>query len=213
MAKFPLPPASHVPASIPAIFHHLKAGTSLARIYFTGQPYPTTWNQFRDVGPLDSRFDHHLPDSLGNPQPQAHTVLYCAEHYLTALAESFQQFRRIDRFRRTPWLAIFDLTRDGDLLDLTGVLPTQLGASMALNNGSRQRARLWARVLYAAYPTCVGFYYSSSMHRNQPCIVFNDRAMTLGILPPHPRFNRPLADPVLLPLLNEGARYLNYKLR
>ncbi len=213
MAKFPLPPASHVLAAIPALFRHIKAGTSLSRIYFTGPPYPTTWNRFREVGPLDSRFDHHLPDPLGNPQPQVHAVLYCAEHYLTALAESFQQFRRIDRFRRTPWLAIFDLTRDCDLLDLTGVLPTQLGASMEVNTGSRHRARLWARALYAAYPTCIGFYYSSSMYGNQPCIVFNDRAMTLGLLPAHPRFNRPLADPVLLPLLNEGASHLNYKLR
>ena len=200
-------------AAIPAIFHRIKVGTSFARIYFAGQPYPTTWHQFRNVGPLDSRFDHHRPDSLGNPQPQAHAVLYCAEHYLTALAESFQQFRRIDRFRRTPWLAIFDLTRDCELLDLTGALPTQLGASMALNNGSRQRARLWARALYAAYPTCGGFYYSSSMHGNQSCAVFNDRAMTRGLLPPHPRFNRPLSDPALLPLLNASAAHLHYKLR
>ena len=200
-------------ARIPPILHRLRKGTPLARIFYTGSPHPTTWNQFREFGPRDSRFDHHLPDSTGHPQSQTRAVIYCAEHYLTALAESFQQFRRIDRFRRAPWLAIFDLARGCDLLDLTGVFPTKMGASMALNSGSRQRARLWARALYATYPKALGFYYGASMHGNRPCVVFNDRAIPQNILPTHPRFNRPLTDPALLPLLNQAAGHLNYTLR
>jgi hypothetical protein len=190
----------------------LARGTALARVYFTAGPHPARWNQFRRYGPTNARFDHHVPDARGRPVAQDRTILYCATSAVTCFAEAFQETRRIDRVRKAPWLAVFRLERDLELLDLTGAYATRAGASMAINSGNRVRARAWASAWYEAFPDLHGIRYASSMNANEPAIALTDRAAKLAPLPAHPEFNRPLADDALLDVLKHAAARLGYGL-
>ncbi len=113
-------------------------------------------------------FDHQIPDRRGAACVQHRSVLYCGGNAVTCLAEVFQQTRRVDRVRNAPWLAVFELKRPVQLLDLTGRYPTRVGASMAINSGSRVRAREWACSFYEACEELDGIHYASSMHANEP---------------------------------------------
>lgn len=212
MPKLPDPPDVEVVRGIGPAVKRLPRGTSLARVYFTGGEYPTRWNEFRHFGPTGARFDHHLAVPRGEPVSQARSILYCATAADTCLAEVFQQTRRINRTRRAPWLAIFALRKDVDLLDLTGAFATRVGASMAISTGSRVRAREWAKRFYEAYAALHGIYYPSSMHGNRPAVALTDRAEQLDCLPEHPDLNRALADDVLLDILKSSADRLGYGL-
>jgi hypothetical protein len=181
-------------------------------VYFTAGPYPTRWNEFRRDGPSNARFDHHLASPVGQPGEQERAILYCATNAPTCFAEVFQETRRIDRARRAPWLAVFRLERDLELLDLTRAYPTRAGASMAINSGNRARARAWARAWYEAFPALHGIHYASSMHANEPAIALTDRAARVMPLPEHPDFNRPLADDSLVDVLKHAAARLGYGL-
>lgn len=212
MPKFPDPPGAETLRAIQPDTQRLRQGTVLARVYFTAGPHPTRWNEFRRSGPTNARFDHHVPGPPGQPREQDRAILYCATSAETCLAEVFQETRRIDRTRRAPWLAVFRLERDLELLDLTGAYPTRAGASMAVNSGNRVRARVWARAWYDAFPDVHGIYYASSMNANQPAVALTDRAAKLDPLPEHPDFNRPLADDALLDVLKHSATRLGYGL-
>jgi len=211
MAKFPRPPSTESIRSTPPQVKRLAKGTVLARVYFNAGAYPTRWDEFRRYGPTNARFDHHLPDALGQAQLQQRSVLYCAGNGKTCLAEVFQQTRRIDRVRDAPWLAVFELRQPLRLLDLSAAYATRVGASMAINTGSRVRAREWALRFYEAFDDLQGIYYASSMHANQGAIALNDRA--LHAVADHPRFNRALADDALLDVLKHAAVALGYGLR
>ncbi len=211
MAKLPRPPEIGNLRARRTDVKTIPAGTTLARIYFTAGAHPARWDEFRAYGPANGRFDHHLTDSEGASRIQDRAVLYCAASILTCVAEVFQKPRRIDRIRDAPWLVVFELERDLRLIDLTGALPTRIGASMAINSGSRVRAREWARRLYDAFDDLHGMWYASSMHANQPAIALNERAR--GALPGFPSFNRALADDTLLNPLKFAAIELGYGLR
>jgi hypothetical protein len=204
MAKLPSPPPGGL--ALDAITATLDAGTRVWRIYSTGGAHPSTWNGFRFYGPTQSRFDHHDEP----PRVQAKGILYTAREPLTCLAEFFQATRVIDRARRASWLVGLELQRDVVLLDLTGLWPTQAGASMAINSGPRPRARQWSRAIYGAYPDVDGLLYASSMHANRPAVALYERAE--NVLPAAPVFNRALADRALLPRLSHAAGQLGYKL-
>lgn len=211
MAKLPLPPGVEALRRIPPEVQSLAKGTVLARAYFAGGDHPTQWNQFRNFGPSNARYDHHLPDAHGKARVQQRSILYCATHADTCLAEVFQDTRRIDRFRNAPWLAVFEIAKSCGLLDLAGAFTTRVGASMAINTGNRETARRWAREFYEAYPKLQGIYYASSMHANAPIIALNDRAEK--VLPEFPKFNRALADDALLDVLKHSASSFGYGLR
>jgi len=51
------------------------------------------------------------------------------------------------------------------------------------------------------------------VHANQPAVALNDRVEKPGVLAPHPRFNRALADDGLLDVLKHAAAALGYGLR
>jgi hypothetical protein len=201
MPKLPEPPAR---LTLLAITTTLPAGTTLWRIYSTGGVHPAGWNHFRFFGPTHARFDHHDPP----PRVQAKGILYAANAPTTCVAEVFQVTRIIDRISHGPWLAGFELQRDVALLDLTGLWPTQAGASMATSSGPRPRAQRWSRAIRAAYPHVEGVLYASSMHANRPASALYERAATA--LPAAPAFNRALADPALLPRLSAAAALLGY---
>ena len=214
MVKLPRPKSS---VALPPLARNdirtLDAGCTLARVYFTGGAYPTRWNDFRRYGPTNARYDHHLPDANAAATEQDRSVFYAASDARTCLAEVFQHTRRIDRVRDAPWLAIFALRKPLRLLDLTGSYPTRCGASMAINTGPQARARAWAQRFYEQHDRLHGLYYASSMHANRSAIVLTDRAVARGALPPHPQFNRALADDLLLDVLKHAAFDLGYGLR
>ena len=210
MSKLPLPPAASRLRLIPPAVEHLSAGTLVWRVYFRGGPYPGRWDLMRDFGPTTARFDHHLPDPAGQPCRQQRAIQYLALDGITPLAEVFQDTRVIHRGSRAPWLVAYRLARDLDLLDLTGGYPTQAGASMLINCGSRPRARLWSRVFHDAYPQVQGLYYPSCMHGNHPCVALYERGA--AAIPAHPSFHRALSDRALRMSLRNAAAAIGYLL-
>jgi hypothetical protein len=215
--KFPEPPGADALRRVAPVWRELPAGTLLARVYNQGGPHPTSWNTFRFYGPLDGRFDHHVPP----PSAQARGILYAATLAVTCLAERFQAARTIDPFTAEPWLVVFRLRRSARLLGLTRNWLTQAGASMAINSGQRPRARRsrartggarepWSRTIYEAYPEAEGLWYASSMYANAPAVALYERAKQA--LPLVPEANRALADAVLQISLENAALDLNYAL-
>lgn len=213
MAKFPSSPGVHALARLTPAISTLGAGTTLARIYYSRGEHPQAWNQFRYFGPLNSRWDHHLPDAQGNSQTQARGIYYAAADAKTCLAEVFQATRRIDRVFQAPWLVVFETSADLKLLDLSGDFATRMGASMAIHSGNRGRARGWARDLYAAYSQAQGILYAASMHGGRHAIALNERALKEPLFPAHPLLHRALADDALLDPLKQAAVELGYALR
>jgi hypothetical protein len=165
------------------------------------------------VGPVNARWDHHLPDSDGEPCAQERGIYYAARDAKTCLAEAFQQTRRIDRAFQAPWLAVFETVSPLSVLDLTGDFATRMGASMAIHSGSRERARGWARDLYEAFEIIQGIQYASSMNGGAAALALNERALEVALFRPHPLFHRALADDVMLDPLKHAARTLGYALR
>jgi hypothetical protein len=203
----------HALARLTPAISTLGAGTILARICYSRGEHPQVWNQFRYFGPLNSRWDHQLPDEAGDPELQSRGIYYAASDAKTCLAEAFQVTRRIDRVFQAPRLVVFETLARLKLLDLTGDFATRMGASMAIHSGSRGRARGWARDLYAAYPEIQGILYAASMHGGQHAIALNERALKVALFPAHPLFHRALSDDVMLDPLKHAARELGYALR
>lgn len=136
--------------------------------------------------------------------------MYAADHPTTCLAEVFQDTRVIDPFANEPCLAEFAFEADLRLLDVAGPWVTRAGGSMAINSSERAAASRWSRAIYEAFPDIDGLRYASSMHANQPCYAFYDRAEPS--LAPQPSFNEPLNHPELDALLDDAAHTLGYAL-
>lgn len=209
MTKVPRSPSLKHLKTLSPDTHELAAGRIVWRIYFRGGQHPTTWQQFRHVGPVDARFDHHEGEK---PSDQGRAVMYVADAPVTCLAEVFQKTRVIDRWHKDPWLVGFSVNMTVKLLDLTGSFTTRAGASMGLMSGARSVSRNWARGFYEAYAVLAGLYYASSMHANFPTMVLNDRAESAAVIPDHPSLHRALSDPALLTVLRNAARTLGYAL-
>jgi hypothetical protein len=198
----PPPPVATLRGVAPEI-HVLPTGAILWRIYFRAGAHPSRWSGFRAFGPTNARFDHH-PTPARRHRTRA--ILYASDSGPTSVAEVFQQTRVIDRFADSPALAAFKLTKDLQLLDLTGAWPTRAGASMAINSGSRVKARAWSRAIYAAYPSVEGVRYASSMNANQPAFALYERARSA--LPTSAVFDLILATPALAaPLAADAVRF------
>jgi RES domain len=207
MVKFPEPPGT---AELQALGigaderRVVAAGTTVWRVYFRSGPHPGNWNAFRAWGPTNARFDHQAPP----PGASDREILYAAERGRACLAEVFQDTRTIDRMRRRPWIVAFQLTRDVNLLDLTGLWPTRTGASQAISTGPRRRAQRWSRRIYEAFPDVEGLCYPSSMCGGELAYALYERAE--NTIAPTPSFHRALADPALLTPLEEAARRIGY---
>ena len=204
MVKLPGPPP---PAGLPETDPEwvvLPGGASLWCIFRQGGRHPMSWREFRHAGPLEARFDHHLPPT----RVQERGVYYAARAWQTSMAEFFQRGRRVEPRAELPCLVGFGLVRPLKLLDLTGRWTTRMGASMAIHTGRRDRARAWSRALYQAFPEAQGLLCCSSMDANRHTVVLWERAE--GALPARPAFHRPLSDPELLPLLEQAAAELGY---
>ena len=183
----------------------LEAGTPVWRLYCR-RPHGTSWSAFRHAGPsVHARFDHHLDERTGR------SILYAADHPATCIAEVFQETRAIDPYAaNVPRLAEFAFVADLRLLDVAGPWITRAGGSMAINAGLREAARRWSRAIYEAFPDIHGLRYASSMHANQPCYAFYDRAAPSTASAP--LFDEQLSHPELETLLDDAARTLGYTL-
>ena len=211
MSKLPESPGVAALRAIPPQTLILPADPSLARIYFAAGGHPSRWARFRSFGPVDARWDHHLPDRRGGGVEQSRAILYCAPDIDTCVSEVFQATRRIDRARGAPWLVVFALREPVTLLDLRGTFATTIGASTAIHSGPRSRTRAWARELYEAYPNVQGVHYGSSMNGHAPAMALNERALTA--MPRLPLFHRALNDDMLVDVLQRIALRLSYGLR
>jgi hypothetical protein len=209
MPKVPRKPSlRHLKALQPAL-KSVEAASLTWRIYFRGGRHPVSWSNFRHVGPLDARFDHHLGEE---PTQQDRAILYAAKNPVTCFAEAFQKTRVINRWHKEPWLVGFETARRVQLLNLTGPFATRAGASMGLMTGPRSVSRNWARAFYETWQEIAGLYYPSSMPANQPVIVLNDRAEAMSVMPRQPSFHRALGDPAILSVLKNAAHALGYAL-
>ena len=205
MPKVPRRPSPALLASVHPEVRAIPAGSVIWRVYFRGGRHPTNWRDFRYVGPIDARFDHHEGDV---PTRQERAVLYGAAHPATCLAEVFRKTRVVNRWHNDPWLVGFETQESMRLLDLTGSFPTRAGASMGLMTGSRSVSRTWARAFHDAWPEMEGLYYPSSMRANRPAMVLSERTATAGVMPDSPSLHRSLGDPAILSVLRNAAREL-----
>lgn len=207
-AKLP-PPPRELPKLRRRDVANLAAGTLCWRVYRTGGPHPTTWNDLRRHGPAATgRFDHHEPPPHDDP---VRAITYLALDAVGAIAESFQGSRLVDRRRQAPWLVGFELTEAIELLDLTRLWPTRAGASQAIATGRRTTAQAWSRAIYRTYPEVQGLLYRSSMAGGSLNLALYERGR--GALPTQPALHLPLTHPGLaLPLARAAAR-LGYELR
>jgi RES domain len=214
VAKFPWPPPVERLRAVRSDDDIVAVApmTGLARIYLAGGRYPSNWNTFRSTGPVASaRFDPHPPTPDGVPsEAPGCGVLYAAVELQTALAESFQASRTVDRRGGRPWLVVFRSTRVLRLLDLTGTWPTRAGASQAISSGPRDRARSWARSIHQAYDDIDGLWYRSSMDGGRPAVCLWESAR--DAMPASPWANLPLDSPGLTLPLARACRAVGYQL-
>ena len=209
MSKVPRRPSPQLLESLDPEVRTVPAGSVIWRIYFRNSRHPTHWKDFRYVGPIDARFDHHVGNE---PTRQNRAVMYGADDPTTCLAEVFQKTRVINRWHKEPWLVGFKTKNPVRLLDLTGTFATRAGASMGLMTGPRSVSRSWARAFHDSCPEVDGLYYPSSMHANRPAMVLTERAADVGVMPDQPSLHRALGDPVLLGILRNAAHELGYAL-
>ena len=209
MPKVPRGPSTELLESLAPEVKTVPARSVIWRIYFRNGPHPTRWMDFRYVGPIDARFDHHAGNE---PARQDRSVLYAADDPITCLAEVFQKTRVMNRWHKEPWLVGFETDKPMRLLDLTGSFPTRAGASMGLMTGPRSVSRTWARAFHDSWPEIDGLYYPSSMHASRPAIVLNERAREAGVMPEQASFHRSLGDPAILSILRNAACSLGYAL-
>jgi len=212
VAKLPWPPVPRRLQELrrPEDVVALAPVTPLARVYRAGGRHPSRWDAFRVVGPVAAaRFDPHpVPADEMPAMAPGHGVLYAGLALRTALAETFQAARVVDRHTDSPWLAVFRLTDPVRLLDLTGTWPTRAGASQAIASGPRDRARAWARAVFAAYDDVDGLWYRSSMDAGRPTVCLWQRVQPA--MPSRPLVNLPLAAPALALPIARACRQLGY---
>jgi hypothetical protein len=213
MAKFPWPPPAERLHAVRRDDDVVAVApmSALARVFRSGGDHPLRWDGFRTIGPVDSaRFDPHPPtdDGVARAAP-GYGVLYAAVALRTCLAEAFQSARVVDRRTDAPWLAVFNPTRTLRVLDLAGTWPTRAGASQAISSGPRDRARAWARAIFAAYDDVDGLWYRSSMDAGRPAVCLWERGS--DALPAQPRALLPLDAPGLALPIARAGKALGYR--
>jgi len=201
MSEFlPLPNIDRLRESTPSIseIQVVKRREKLLRIQKVAGAHPADWNEWRSFGPLNFRFDHHLPP----PHNQDRAIAYFAlgkEAFTTALGEVFQDesgagVYPVDVFTGEPTVSIVALTRELRVLDLGGSWITRAGGNQAINTGSRAVSRQWSAAIYELYGDMVsGVSYPSSVYGPGRCVaLFQSAATAIGSAP---LANRLLNDP------------------
>lgn len=200
MARLPLPPARAV---LVKEFHRnadvvaVPPATRLVRIFTAHGNHPQQWDSFRYTGPLPhGRFDQQEPARGGRPVADpGNGVLYFGLSVRTSVAEVFQTTSTVDRKTRGPRLVVVRPTRTLQLLDLSGLWPTRVGASQEISSGPKKITQAWARAIRAAFGDLDGLWYRSSMDSGGPALCLWDPPAGSAL---------PIAPDVLLPLDHPG---------
>ncbi|MCA1334879.1 MULTISPECIES: RES domain-containing protein [Rhodobacterales] len=215
MDHLPRSPGKASLSAIPPAVFRLGAGSEILRIWFSASRHASGFAHFRDFGPTESRFDHHLPDAAGRPTIGARAILYAIDveadphAFTSALAEVFQDTRTIDLTTGGPRLAVVRPTRDLSLLDLTGHWTTRAGASAGLSSGPRAITKEWSRDFYDAYPALDGLRYRSAMSGGSSLsLALYERSRSA--MPAAPHVDMPLSHMALRTSLVRAARTLGY---
>ena len=218
MTKLPrTPPSVADLVSLGADTTDIPSGSPFGKIYFAGGTHPTAWDDFRYFGPTNSRFDHQLLDTSGNPHIQTRGIMYLAtamsgtdNSLATCLAEVFQHTRTIDRHRRVPYFCIFKTTRKLKFLNVKGAWITKAGGSLAISTGPRSVVQKWSQNFYDAFSAIDGVHYASSMGGASDAFALFERGK--AALPAGFELNRSLADPSLQAALLTAAGKIGYQI-
>lgn len=206
-----------VPATPPASFttdpdeHILEYDGPLWRVYKQGGDFPSAWDELRYFGPAKGmRFDPHpLP-------PQLHTsvgVTYAATKPQTALAESFQALRTIERSRDQVAIASWKPTRPLVLLDLSSTWPVANGASASIQMGPKRHTQTWARAIYDRLGDDIdGLWFLSSV-TGEPSLTLFDRTKRQNAWPTRHVDGYLLADAAADVIVYATAKKLNFAVK
>lgn len=216
MARLPLPPARAVLVNE---LHRTQdvvqvhPQTRMVRIFTANGRHPQQWNTFRYTGPLPhGRFDQQSPGRDGGPVTDpGNGVLYFGLSVRTAIAEVFQTTSTVDRESRGPRLVIVRPTHTLNLLDLSGLWPTRVGASQEISSGPKKITQAWARAIRTAFGDLDGLWYRSSMDSGDPAMCLWDPPGGAA-LPVAPDILLPLDHPGLDVPLGRVCQELNYTL-
>lgn len=208
MESLPSPDPWHL-ASISPALATLQPDIPIWRVYRAGGRYPSRWNHVRHVGPVASRFDHHLGE-IDAPSEQERGVYYCAPELRTAVAEFFQAARHVDLRSGTPRLTCWLARRPITLLNLWGSWVTRAGCDQGIHTSpARAVTRHWARAFYDAYPETSGLRYQSKM-AGEISWCLTDRA--LDAFAETPLVDLPLDARRLRPALDAACASLGYSI-
>lgn len=177
------------------------------RIYFAGEPHPSSWDDFRFFGPLPSRFDHHLPNPAG-PTTGPRGVYYCAPELRTALAETFQRKRHVGKQFRQPRAVAWFPRAATSLLDLTSVWTIRAGCDQRIHStADRDSTREWSRAIYDQFPQVAGLQYLARYCGRLSWCLFE---RSLDDLPAEPVIDLPLDHDRLRRPIESACRSLGY---
>lgn len=216
MARLPLPPpaadlAAELRTDEDVVAVH--QGTRMVRIFSARGRHLQQWNTFRYTGPLaHGRFDPQTPGADGGSVTDPRNgVLYLSLSVRTSVAEVFQATSTVDRTTRAPHLVVLRPARTLQLLDLTGLWPTRVGASQHISSGPKAITQVWARTIRQAHPDLDGLWYRSSMDSGEPAICLWDPP-AWSTFPERPDVLVPLDHPGLDLPLARICNELNYLL-
>lgn len=179
----------------------IAAQDVLVRLVRTSGAHPLSWNQFREDGPLTTRFDHR---PVGGKVVPRRGVLYAcrgATAFTATIAEAFQDqsgtgVGPVDLDRNGPVLVEFAPTRDVTVLDLDSGWITRAGGNQAITTGPRSICRLWAQMIYDSFPHLEGLTWQSSVWGPGRAVAWWERSESA--LPTAPLAYRALGDPTLM---------------
>ncbi|QHC58829.1 RES family NAD+ phosphorylase [Rathayibacter sp. VKM Ac-2760] len=201
-----------VPLTPPAAFvtdpSHLRDYSgALWRVYRTGGRHPGAWDTLRHHGPVPGmRFDPHPPPEGDHPSVG---VLYAATEAVTALGETYQRRRVIDRVQSAPRLVGWRPARPLTLLDLTGEWPVRNGAAAAIQMGAKRATQPWARAIEERLRDVDGLWHLSAV-TGTPLVTLFSRAERVPAFPRRPSFHTALDDVTADPVVLHAAQRLGF---
>jgi hypothetical protein len=203
-----------VPATPPAAFiinpEHLRAFQApLWRVFNSAGDHPSEWDELRHFGPLEEmRFD---PQPLPKADYSDIGVMYTATDSYTAIGESFQHTRVIDRSLGGKTIAAWDPIRELTLLDLTSNWPVvNSAAAAAMMTDDKKATQAWAQAIDARHgSTLDGLYHVSSINF-QPMVTLFSRTERIPAFPRRPRFSALLSDTGADEIVARAKKKLGY---
>ncbi|MFB2969132.1 RES family NAD+ phosphorylase [Aerosakkonema sp. BLCC-F183] len=201
MVRIDPPPPQRPPS--PSIYT-LATGTEIVRIFNTDRG--TTALTFRYFGPL-SRFDHHRVNPTNKPANDPERGIYYAAFDLqNCLVEVFGDTGIINVKSKDWYVAIPNLTRDLQLLDLRGSGAMKAGSVAALAKvADRTFSQEWSRYFYEnedIYTKIDGLIYFNA-HNDAEALALYERASD-GLSCNNSQIIR-LDNDLLRPLIREAA--------